>query len=198
MGTFFTADWHLGETRLEILQRPFSTTEEMAEEMIRQHNAIVGAEDSVLVVGDIAVDPACLPLVARFNGVKTLIRGNHDRRFSDQELTPYFDRIVAEGDGVELDYQEIPLYVTHYPSCGRSDRFNLVGHIHATWKMQLNSLNVGVDVHHFRPLAIERIPFFVAALDYYDEDVWVAYRDCNQSFRGKRGRPGSYLDTLPR
>lgn len=196
MGLFFTADWHLGETRFEILQRPFSKTQEMSEEMIRLHNQLVGPEDTVYVVGDVAVDPEFLPLVEQFNGVKRLIRGNHDRKFSDKDLAPYFEEVVAEGDGVELEYQEIPLYVTHYPSCGRADHFNLVGHIHSTWKMQLNALNVGVDVHHFRPLAIERIPFFVAALDYYDQDVWVAYQDYNANFQGKRGRPSSYLDEL--
>jgi hypothetical protein len=89
---------------------------------------------------------------------------------------------------------EIPCYFTHYPTTGREDRFNIVGHIHATWKYQLNSLNVGVDVHHFRPVEASTIPFHKTAIEkFYDQDVWVAYNPINANYRNVRGKPGSYF-----
>lgn len=196
MTTFLTADWHLGEDRLEILQRPFISRENMIFELMERHNELVLPDDEVIVVGDACYQkaPECLKLVSKFNGRKTLIRGNHDRVFSDEDLEPYFERIIPDGGGIELEVSQIPCYATHYPTQGRPDRFNLVGHIHMTWKHQLNMLNVGVDVHHFYPLNVDKVPFHLKAIsDYYDEDVWVAYRKVNKEFRGIRGKPGRYF-----
>lgn len=198
MSTFFVADWHLGDARLEILQRPFSSPTEAAQKLVENHNAIVKPDDEVIVVGDVCTDIAWLPWASSFNGRKTLIRGNHDRRLSDEQALEHFVKVVPEGDGIEMEQDGIPLWVTHYPTSARKDRFNIVGHIHATWKVQLNTLNVGVDVHHMRPLPAERIRFFHdAIMKFYDDDVWVAYQDENASFRGTRGKPGSYLADSP-
>jgi calcineurin-like phosphoesterase family protein len=197
MATFLTADWHLGEDRLEILQRPFDSALHMIDSLVERHNSIVMPDDEVIVVGDVLYQNApkyCLDHVGKFNGRKTLIRGNHDRHLSDEELQPYFERIIPDGGGIELEVDGIPCYATHYPTQGKVDRFNLVGHIHMTWKHQLNMLNVGVDVHHFYPLPLDKVPFhFTAINEYYDEDVWVAYREVNKDYRGIRGKPGRYF-----
>lgn len=194
--TFFTADWHLGESRLNLMERPFTNTHEMLELLIKRHNEVVLPNDEVIVVGDVCFKqaPEFLHYVEKFNGKKTLIRGNHDVVFTDEQLAPYFNKIVPEGSGIDMEYKGIPLWVTHYPTCGKPDRFNLVGHIHAAWKYQLNMLNIGVDVHHFYPTNLDMIPFYLEAIaKYYDEDVWVGYHDMNISYRGKRGKQGSYF-----
>ena len=91
----------------------------------------------------------------------------------------------------------VPCYITHYPTQGVANAFNLVGHIHAAWKYQLNMLNIGVDVHHFCPVDIESIPFHKTAVEkYYDDDVWVAYHNINTQYQGKRGKAGSYFQPL--
>lgn len=198
MVTWITADWHLGESRLEIMGRPFSSPTAMIETLVENHNALVGPEDEVIVVGDVCNKntPEYLHCVERFNGQKTLIRGNHDRPISDKEFAEYFYRILPEGEGVELDIEGILCYITHYPTRGMMDRFNLVGHIHSAWKYQLNMLNVGVDVHHFRPVSLNSIPFhFKAICEYYDDDVWIAYSYINSYYHQYegRGRSGSYF-----
>lgn len=209
---WITADWHLGEDRFQIMQRPFSTPEEMFAVLLANHNEVVSSEDTVIVNGDVCNQraPEWLPRVAEFNGRKTLIRGNHDRVFADEQLAPYFERIVPEGEGLVLTSADtgfvladesgpdINLWVTHYPSRARYDHFNLVGHIHGAWKLQLNSLNVGVDVHHFRPMTLRDVPFYFQAVgQFYDEDVWAAYHAANSAYRLIRGKEGSYLDGLP-
>jgi calcineurin-like phosphoesterase family protein len=199
MAIFLTADYHLGETRLEILQRPFKTTDEMVDELKRRHNSMVKASDTVIFNGDVCYQgaPEYHHHMADFNGIKTLIRGNHDRVFTDEQLAPYFERIIPEGEGIELEFGGIPCYVTHYPTKSVRNKFNIIGHIHTAWKVQLNMLNVGVDVHHFYPLPVEKVPFFFTAIkDYYDEDCWAAYHESNTFFRGLRGKKGSYLDVL--
>ncbi len=199
-GLLRTGSWHLGEDRFRIMQRPFTTAQEMVDEFVERHNAIVKPDDRVFMVGD-AVNqntPEFLEQVSRFNGEKTLFRGNHDRVFTDEQLGCYFDTIVAEGSSLVLTLKEEPLKVNiqHYPTEATKEYFNLVGHIHKAWQVQLNALNVGVDVHNFAPLNLdEDIPFFYNAIcNFYDDDVWVAYWDTQKSYSGKRGKPGRYLD----
>jgi calcineurin-like phosphoesterase family protein len=184
---------------MAIMQRPFGGCIDMCENLLENHNSLVKEDDEVIVVGDVVSKTAVnfdfwLELLPKFNGKKTLIRGNHDETFSDEKLAPYFEKIVPEGEGIEMEVEEIPVYVTHYPTAARSDRFNLVGHVHGAWKYQLNSLNVGVDVHHYRPVSLASIPFhFKAVSEVYDADVWAAYHPANAEFVGKRGKPGSYF-----
>jgi calcineurin-like phosphoesterase family protein len=195
--TWVTADWHLGEDRFKIMARPFQTAEEMVTTLVANHNKLVAPEDKVYMLGDVCYQkkPEFLEHVARFNGQKILIRGNHDRVFSDADLAKYFCEIIPEGEGLEVNFGiNYKCYLTHYPSCGRKDYFNLVGHIHSAWKYQLNMLNVGVDAHHFYPINDGDISFgFEAVSKFYDRDVWIAYDPCNADYVGVRGQQTSYF-----
>jgi calcineurin-like phosphoesterase family protein len=198
MKRWITSDWHLGEDRMQIMMRPFENAQDHVDHLVEQHNALVSSEDFVIVVGD-AVNknaPDFLEQLSRFNGEKILIRGNHDRPYSDRDFAPYFSEIISDGGGIELTVGDIECYATHYPTQGRVDRFNLVGHIHSAWKFQLNSFNIGVDCSHFRPHDLdERIPFvFKAIQDFYDEDVWAAYHESNNKYINLRGKKGRYLN----
>lgn len=197
MNKWITADWHLGEDRMQIMQRPFSSSEEMLETLIEKFNSLVKPEDEVYFVGDIIYqksNPSNLEYVSRFNGRKILFRGNHDRIFDDFTLSKYFYEIYGEKSGKLVKIQDIDCWITHYPVLSRADTFNLVGHIHGAWKYQLNMLNVGVDVHHFYPVNFDQIPFFYKAIcEFYDEDVWCAYNVANSAWKGKRGKKGSYI-----
>lgn len=196
MKRFIVSDWHLGEDRMAILGRPFETGDACIEAMIANHNSVVSPDDEVIVVGDVCYQkrPECLPLVARFNGKKVLIRGNHDRGISDEDFRPYFSEIIPDGEGIEIEAGDLKCFVTHYPTRGKTEIFNLVGHIHSAWKVQFNMFNVGVDVNHFFPTNADKIPFYLKAIcDFYDDDVWVAYKSVNKSWCGIRGKSGSYF-----
>ena len=196
---FITSDHHLGETRMEIMQRPFSSPEEMAHEFIDRHNKVVSPGDLVYFVGDVInqnADPAVwLPLLEKFNGRKVLFRGNHERKISDEVLSKYFEKIYPEGEGHELEVSGVQCWVNHYPTLGKINKFNLVGHVHGAWKVQLNMLNVGVDANHFYPHQISKVLFYKTAIEkFFDEDVWVAYSEQNMGWKGRRGKPGSYIN----
>ena len=196
MAIFLTADWHIADPRFELMGRPFTTVDEAIRTLVSNHNTIVSKDDTVYVVGDVCYQkaPEYLDRASLFNGRKILIRGNHDRGITDEQFKKHFATVIPEGYGVDLEVEGIKCYATHYPTKGKNDRFNLVGHIHGAWKYQLNSLNIGVDVHNFRPVNLSKIPFhFKAISDYYDNDVWVAYDEINFAFRNKRGKKGSYI-----
>jgi calcineurin-like phosphoesterase family protein len=199
MNKWLTADYHLGEDRWQMMQRPFTRQLDMIDALVFFHNEVVEDEDMVYINGDVIYQryPEFLKEVARFKGKKVLFRGNHDRVLSDQDLSKYFDHVIPEGEGMEIEIEGLPCYITHYPSRSRLDRFNLVGHVHGAFKFQLNMLNVGVDVHHFSPVAFNQIPFFFKAIsEFYDEDVWAAYHPANSQYLGQRGKKGTYLDSM--
>lgn len=197
MKTWITSDWHLGEDRFELMGRPFKTEMEMIEVLRKNHNELVAPEDTVIVAGDVCYKKYAdirLCFVQGFNGKKILIRGNHDTPISDKQFLYYFEKVIPEGDGIEMDIQGLPCYITHYPSQGKKNKFNLVGHIHAAWKYQLNMLNVGVDVHHFKPVDLNSVWFhFEAITKFYDQDVWSAYNPINASFQTIRGVQDTYF-----
>lgn len=197
MKVFFTADTHFGETRFDRINRPgFVDAQAMVDHIVQAHNSVVSPDDLVYHLGDVCYDqaPEFLPQIARLNGVKILIRGNHDRVFSDRQLYEYFEVIISEGEGLSLDVEGVPCYATHYPHLGKPDCFNLVGHIHSAWRFQLNMMNVGVDANHYYPVCATQIPKALTAItEFYDEDVWVAYSPCNQDYQNVRGQIGNRM-----
>lgn len=163
-------------------------------------NSIVTPHDIVVVNGDVALDEEWLVWMALLNGRKILIRGNYDK-MSDEVYHKYFEIIldaydtVIEGDDGKGGRTDLPVHVVHYPSKGVVDRFNIVGHIHATWRVQKNMLNVGVDAHHFRPISADQVLFFYRGInEFYDQDVWVGNHPSNLA-HDSRGKPGTYWQT---
>lgn len=198
MAIWLTADLHLGEDRWDIMGRPFTDPQEHVDTMVRNHNSLVKPEDTVYVVGDVLYQKAdkeiYMPQIDRFNGHKILTRGNHDRPFTDEDFLNYFEEVHAEGKGIEATFGDVKCWVQHYPSLARADMFNIVGHIHGAWKVQLNSLNVGVDANHFYPLPEAKVPFFLKAVtEFYDWDCWACYNDANQPHFVERGKKSHYF-----
>lgn len=201
MKTWITSDWHLGDNRIELLARPFSSVDEMNSTLIENHNKLVNPEDKVIVVGDVTYKEATeyIDLVSKFNGRKILICGNHDVNTSKETFLKYFDEVIEEGKGLDLDVEGISCYINHYPSQGKTDKFNLVGHVHAAWKHQLNMVNVGVDANHFFPIDLATIPSRIEAITkYYDQDIWAAYLPQNKEYLTTRGKKGSYFGEVPK
>lgn len=84
MATWFTSDTHFGHSRIiELCNRPFNSVIEMNERLVRNWNELVGPEDTVYHLGDVALGPIdqSLGYISRLMGRKILILGNHDRPF---------------------------------------------------------------------------------------------------------------------
>lgn len=200
MATFFTSDWHLGDPRVTILGRPFADHREMDEHIITQFNALVGPEDTTYMLGDVlsTTTESDLSIIERFNGTLHLIRGNHDRPFTDEEfLAAGFASVTAEGDGTDLMIQGLRCQLTHYPSRARTGYdLCLVGHVHGAYRVAARGLlNVGVDAHWMRPLSESQIVFYHTAIcDFYDEDVWLDGHPVAIE-HAARGKAGTYFET---
>jgi len=90
MTTFFTSDTHFGHERIiELSNRPFRNVAEMNQALIDNWNSVVGPDDHVYHLGDVALGSffESMECLTRLNGTKTLVVGNHDRLFIDPEAT---------------------------------------------------------------------------------------------------------------
>ena len=70
------------------------------------------------------------------------------------------------------------IYITHEPLnlAGRNmtkDTIGLFGHIHKLCMVKRYGINVGTDLHYFKPIDMETVLFYHnASLNYYDENVF--------------------------
>ena len=106
--------------------RPWDAAEAMDEEMIRRWNSVVRPSDKVYHLGDVVINRRALPTLARLNGDKVLIRGNHDI-FRDTEYREYFRELRAYHVLNGMILSHIPV---HEASLGRFG-VNIHGHLHA-------------------------------------------------------------------
>jgi calcineurin-like phosphoesterase family protein len=134
--TFLVSDTHFGHVGVckfthpddpAVKLRPWDTPEEMDEEMIRRWNDRVRPNDKVYHLGDVVINRKALPTLARLNGDKVLIRGNHDI-FRDTEYREYFRELRAYHVLNGMILSHIPV---HEASLGRFG-VNIHGHLHAT------------------------------------------------------------------
>ena len=106
--------------------RPWTDPSEMDEEMVKRWNDTVRPNDKVYHLGDVVINRKALPTMARLNGDKVLIRGNHDI-FRDDEYRLYFRELRAYHVMNGMILSHIPL---HSDSLGRFG-VNIHGHLHS-------------------------------------------------------------------
>ena len=179
---FVTADHHFGHVRIgELAQRPFASVTEMDVEMVARWNAVVGPDDVVLHLGDVALGDleASLALTATLNGRRFLVPGNHDRASPARQSKKAIERFLPlyEAAGWTVLPEIVTgtrhchaLLVSHYPyrfgppEPGRrtphAPLFGglqlLHGHTHARDHGAHGpdglQFHVGVDAHGFAPV----------------------------------------------
>ena len=151
------------ETKL----RPWDCVEQMTEDMIQWYNELVGVNDRVYILGDVAFTPASMrAAVSRLNGRKVLVPGNHE----PPQMRKYFDLFDdVRGYIVKKNFimSHIPI---HEQSVGRW-KLNIHGHLHNNQVMDLpQDFDVNQDVYpdtryycacvertNFRPILLDTI-----------------------------------------
>lgn len=100
MKTFITSDLHFGHKNImnfcPVTRGRFRDVEHMREQMIKEWNADVSADDTVFILGDVAFLPAkeAVDIMRRLNGTKILIEGNHDvKLLKDTEFRACFAEV---------------------------------------------------------------------------------------------------------
>jgi calcineurin-like phosphoesterase family protein len=144
-GVFLVSDTHFGHTGVcrftrndgVTKLRPWDDPDEMDEAMVKAWNERVRPTDKVYHLGDVVINRKALKTLARLNGDKVLIRGNHDI-FRDDEYREYFRELRAYHVMNGCILSHIPV---HVESLGRFG-VNIHGHLHANRVKKIR----GVDV----------------------------------------------------
>jgi len=126
--------------------------------MTANHNSVVGKNDDTYILGDYSMASKRYrdyleKETKKLNGRLHLIFGNHD--IKDWKF--YID---IGFHSVHAPYLEVEEFIcVHDPALSavnRKAKF-LCGHIHDLFLIRKNCLNVGVDVHNFFPISIDRV-----------------------------------------
>ena len=150
-GVLVWSDLHLGDWMgLGSFGRPFDSVPEMDEQLLGAWRREVGEDDTVLVLGDVAVpvlDGGRLERLAELPGWKVLVFGNHDQNGRGGVVTDPFDdahlALAVPGDP--------PLVLTHMPLEEVPEgTVNLHGHIHQH-RLPGRRINVSVEQLEYRP-----------------------------------------------
>jgi calcineurin-like phosphoesterase family protein len=132
---FFISDTHFGHEKTCTTfkrndgspLRPFANAQEMDEEMVRRWNEVVRPDDKVYHLGDVVIGVKHLPTLARLNGNKRLVRGNHDI-FKTSQYLEYFKHIYGVRVLEDMVLSHVPL---HRESITQRWGTNVHGHLHA-------------------------------------------------------------------
>lgn len=165
---WFTSDLHLSHTNsIKHNNRPFASSQQMDEEIIKRWNKKIAPNDTVYVLGDVCWgwnSKRIHDTFSKMNGIKYLIIGNHDKLGPHQlsnvwaEITPY-KRITIDNYRVIL---------SHYPIADFDGMYHksihLYGHVHNNPslmdyldKTKYYAYNVGVDTNNYYPYSWDDI-----------------------------------------
>ena len=125
---YFIADTHFGDDNIRRYEnRPFEDIKEMDKTLISNWNNVVGPDDFVYILGDFGVENGDFRILSSLNGIKYLVKGNHDtnsneyyRKIGFKEV--YDHPIIIEGFWI-LSHE--PLYVN-----SNMPYANIFGHVH--------------------------------------------------------------------
>ena len=159
---YFIADPHFGgDTIIRYENRPFTTTKEMEQYLIKCWNEVVSDEDTVYVLGDFSTDQTeeqDRVILEKLHGKKILIMGNHD-----QHRTPEQWRNLgfAECSPWTILYQDFfllshePLYINQ-----NMPYANIYGHVHGNMTYQSvtsQSACVCVERIQYTPILFDQL-----------------------------------------
>lgn len=180
---FYTADTHFHHDFVAGT-RGFDAAEAHDEELIENFNRALHKNDHLWILGDVFMGSVTegLKTVARLNGVKHLVLGNHDaahpmHRKSHTQLKRFYEVF----DSVHLHEQHRiagqKVNLSHFPYSGDhkpADRHKqwrlrdeglplLHGHVHAEWQFRGHQANVGIDQAKF-PVHVDAIADWLGEL----------------------------------
>lgn len=171
MNIWLISDTHFGHANILTFKtedgsplRSFSSVEEMDEHMVERWNSVVKPADHVYHLGDVAMNPKCIPIVSRLNGHKRLVLGNHDHHVM-KLYTPYFEKIFATR---RLDNLLLSHYPVHPASISGKLIANVHGHVHKNeYDYGVKYFNVCVEMLDYTPIAFEDLKKRIAERQYF-------------------------------
>lgn len=173
---FFASDHHFHHANILTFKnsdgtplREFDNVDHMNEHIVNCHNSVVGPKDKIYFLGDVVMSKksSALSILARMNGEKILIKGNHDQCNPEAYLEYFKDiRGSHQFDGMILTH--IPIHPESLARWG----LNVHGHLHANVvKLSLAQIpdpryfNVSMEQINYTPISLETVKKYVRLPD---------------------------------
>lgn len=151
----------------------------MNEELIKRWNERISPTDTVYVLGDMALCPykEFEPIAKRLNGIKYLIKGNHDKYSEGQYrklgFTVFHElKLKLAGQMVRLSHYPYSLpwykrlfafkselrFMDRRPPRVKGE-WLMHGHSHVKWQLadNENRIHIGVDAFNYYPVSLREI-----------------------------------------
>lgn len=134
---YYISDLHFGHGNvIKFDGRPFETVQEMEDTIVKNWNSRVTKNDTVYILGDFSWEKEddWIRVLNKLNGLKVLIKGNHDiknisnslkRKFTDIKD---YKEITDNGRHVIMCHYPMPFYKSNY----NDNNYHLYGHLHVT------------------------------------------------------------------
>lgn len=179
MTIYFTSDTHYYHANIiKYCNRPFTDRLHMNEVLIERWNERVKPEDTVYHLGDVGFckDVELYKILSQLNGKKILIIGNHDRVIQKHRASLFNGEFEAIHDKWMFHDPSLSKHqnvlLCHYPKYDaeflRRGGWMLHGHNHGMGHPKpYRMLDVGVDVHDFRPISLEEVAQIMSEKDDY-------------------------------
>lgn len=128
MSIYFIADTHFDEDNIRRYEnRPFRSVVEMNETIIKNWNSAVTEYDEVYVLGDFGAADNEQYILKQLNGIKYLVKGNHDTKsneyYRNSGFKEVYDKPILFENFWILSHE--PIYVN-----SNMPYANLFGHVH--------------------------------------------------------------------
>ena len=154
MAVYIISDMHFDDKFiLSYENRPFDTVDEMNQTILENWNTTVKEEDVVYVLGDVGSET----YISRLNGIKYLVKGNHDTKANEEYrkcgFKEVYDLPVILEDFWILSHE--PMYVN-----SNMPYANLFGHVHANpiyRSVSPQSFCVSVERIGYKPVLLSEI-----------------------------------------
>lgn len=171
---FFTSDHHFGHFGIIAhCNRPFTTVEEMDEEMIRRWNEVVRPGDEVFHLGDFTWGSVAdaFQTFEQLNGIIYILEGNHDRQWwgktgyyskQGRKITPVEAQHIVKFRRTDITPQKkVHITLSHYSMRtwyrAHAGSWHLYGHSHGRLPPLGRSFDVGVDDWDFYPVSLAQV-----------------------------------------
>ena len=155
---FVIPDTHLGDEGI----KKYCNRPDNFEKLIEKNwNEIITDNDTVLHLGDMALDEFWIKRLGNWNGKKILVRGNHDKMPSDFYMNVGFSAVVEE---ITMDINNLIILFSHRPKFDHDCDVNIHGHQHNLAVYDNKRLYLPLSIEHmgYKPLALDEN--FVEAL----------------------------------
>ena len=155
--TFFISDTHFCHSNIiDYCNRPFQSVKEMNEKMIKNWNSTVKDTDRIFCLGDFCLGSKkqISDFIARLNGKKILLLGNHDHYKENFYLEAGFVFVSR----YPIIYNDFILSHVPLPFAIKNNLFNIHGHIHQKNELSFEKgINISVENIGYKPVLFKDI-----------------------------------------